>query len=150
MAHIDIFIGTVFGGAEAVAEALNDELISNGHTVSLHNPGTIAEVQGSSNIIICTSTTGTGDIPDGLVELYFELKESFPLIPETSFAVVGLGDSSYGATFCYAGFRFDELLEELTGKRVMEYFRIDAMETFEPEEDALVWLKDYMQQLDKL
>jgi len=150
MAHIDIFIGTVFGGAEGVAEALNEELTNNGHTVVLHNPGSVAEFLSSSNIIICTSTTGTGDIPDGLDGLYFELKETFPLIPQINFAVVGLGDSSYGATFCYAGFRFDDLLEELTGKRVMEYFRIDAMETFEPEEDALVWLKDYMQQLDKL
>jgi flavodoxin len=147
MASIDIFIGTVFGGAEGVAETLQQQLTNEGHSVTLHNPGTVADIQNASNIIICTSTTGCGDIPDGLADLFNDLKEQFPLIPEVNFAVIGLGDTSYGATFCYAGYQFDCLLEELTAKRVLEYFRIDAMETFEPEEEALIWLKDYLKQL---
>ncbi len=150
MANISIFIGTVFGGAEGVAEALEKKLSIHSHTVSLYNPGTIDDITNSDHIIICTSTTGSGDIPTELAELYFNLKQTFPLLPDKSFAVVGLGDSSYGATFCYAGYRFDCLLEELTANRVLEYFRIDAMETFEPELEAINWADDYILALDSI
>ncbi len=144
MAQISIFVGTVFGNSESVADAMKEQIIKENHVVEVFTSGTIEDINQSENLLICTSTTGSGDIPDELAILFYELKEKFPLMSDKTYAVVGLGDSSYGITFCRAGSQFDDLLEELTAKRVTEMLRIDAMETFEPEKDALNWLQTYL------
>lgn len=150
MSNINLFVGTVFGSSIDVAQALKKELEQQSFSVSYFEPGTLDEFLQSENIIVCTSTTGSGDIPDELADLFYQLKESFPLITNIPYAVVGLGDSSYGETFCGAGRQFDSLLEELQGHRVLPLKCFDAIETTQPEIEVLSWVPEYIKQLQKM
>jgi sulfite reductase alpha subunit-like flavoprotein len=58
-----------------------------------------------------------------------------------------LGDSSYGESFCGAGKQWQELLTELQGNPVAAMLEVDAMETLEPENDVIEWLKGFASKL---
>ncbi|HFB64099.1 MAG TPA: flavodoxin [Aeromonadales bacterium] len=149
MSNISIFVGTVFGSSIDVANALKNELEQQSFSVNYFEPGTLDDFIQAENIIVCTSTTGSGDLPDEIADLFYQLKESFPLITGIPYAVIGLGDSSYGETFCGAGRQFDSLLEELQGQRVVPLKCFDAIETTQPEIDVLSWVPEYIKQLQK-
>ncbi len=147
MSRISIFIGTVFANSREVAESVKTELEKAHFEVESFEQGTIDDFKKADNLIFCSSTTGSGDIPDELAELYYQLGEEFPLISGRSFAVIGLGDSSFGETFCAAGKKLDSLLEELQGQRIMPFLCFDAIETVEPEVDVLKWVPEYVMAL---
>ncbi|WP_116472370.1 flavodoxin [Zobellella maritima] len=146
MASVEIIIGTVYGSAVLVAESLADALERAGHQVRLHEDAVLAELDKSRFWLVVTSTTGQGDVPPNLLPLFEEMRNSCPPVPELNYALVALGDSSYD-NFCGAGRQFDELLQELQAKAVVDRLEVDACETLEPEEPALEWLKGW---LDKL
>ncbi|MFP3449872.1 flavodoxin domain-containing protein, partial [Pseudomonas sp. SIMBA_067] len=75
-------------------------------------------IKNASHILIVTSTTGQGDIPANLAELYNQLNSTFPMLTNKPFGIVAMGDRSYGDTFCAAGRSFDELLRDLQAKPV--------------------------------
>lgn len=56
--------------------------------------------------------------------------------------MIGLGDSSYGDTFCAAGRQWFELLTELQGNPKADMLEIDAGETLQAEDVALPWLAE--------
>ena len=93
------------------------------------------------------STTGQGDIPANLAELYNQLNSTFPMLTNKPFGIVAMGDRSYGDTFCAAGRSFDELLRDLQAKPVGNRLEIDACEDFEPWPVTEPWLQTW---LDKL
>lgn len=149
MANIKCFIGTVYGGAEALAEQLESIAQSKGHGFELYNPGSIADFVSSDVILVITSTTGQGDIPFELESLYLALKSEFPLISNKPFAVIAMGDSSYGETYCGAGSKFRELLIELQGNEVIDLLKVDASEHFDPLPVAAPWFNSLLETLDK-
>ncbi|WMC11442.1 flavodoxin [Oceanimonas pelagia] len=146
MATVEIIIGTVYGSAVLVAEALEEALVKAGHSVTLHEDAELAELDQSHFWLFVTSTTGQGDIPPNLVPLFEELRESCPPIPRVRYALVALGDSSY-EHFCGAGRRLDEQLQELQAQAVTERLQVDATDTLEPEVPALDWLKGWMDKI---
>ncbi|MBY6105129.1 flavodoxin [Ferrimonas balearica] len=151
MAAFHLAVGSVYGAAEHVAEQLTAKLSEQGHQVHLiesDDPQVIIDAS-KDVLLVITSTTGSGDLPDNLAPLFFALKDRFPLLPNLRYGVIALGDSSYGETYCGAGRQFDELLEELGARRVGERLQIDACETFAPEEEALKWLPDWLAQLEQ-
>ncbi|MBM7455830.1 flavodoxin [Oceanisphaera litoralis] len=143
MAAVDIIIGSVYGSAVLVAETLEQALIDAGHQVQLHEDAVLADLDSGHFWLFVTSTTGQGDLPPNLVPLFQEMRESCPPMPQLRYALVALGDSSYD-NFCGAGRQFDELLQELQAQAVVKRLQVDATETLEPEEPALVWLKGWM------
>ncbi|WP_115717949.1 flavodoxin [Gallaecimonas mangrovi] len=149
MASIHMVCGTVYGAAEQLAQTLAKKLQAAGHQARLIDPPTVAEVvrDRPDALLVVTSTTGQGDIPDNLVPFFTELNDQFPMLNGLPFGVVTLGDSSYGDTYCGAGVQFEALLEELGGKALLPMLKIDACETLEPEEDALPWLDKWSQAL---
>lgn len=147
MACVSIFVGTVFGKAVEVAEVVKKELFDKGHSSKLFMPGSIEDFVEAEAILICTSTTGCGDIPAELEEIFYQLKEQFPLLTSKRFGVISLGDSSYGDTYCGSGVKFDVLLEELTAFRAAPLLKVDACETAEPEKWALEWLPGFYNNL---
>ncbi|MBY5990651.1 flavodoxin [Ferrimonas balearica] len=152
MAAFYLVVGSVYGAAEHVSEEVMAALTAQGHQASLlegDDPELISGL-GEGSLLVITSTTGSGDLPDNLAPLFFALKDRFPLLPNLRYGVIALGDSSYGETFCGAGRQFDELLTELGAKRVGERLQIDACETFEPEAEALKWLPQWLEQLERL
>ncbi len=145
MKKINIVFGTVYGSAQFVAETLNENLVDHGYAVKLWQPEELNDYVPTANeqLIIVSSTTGQGDLPDGLIS-WFEMVGSAGLyLPELQYSVVGLGDSSY-ETYCGAGEKLDALFSEIGAQAITEMFRIDACETMEPEIEASNWLKSWI------
>lgn len=141
MSSLDIFVGSVYGNAEDLARQVAQQLSAANVTVRTHTQATLSDFVEAKAVLVITSTTGQGDIPDNLLPLFVALGEHFPLMQQTPFAVVGLGDSSYGDTYCGAGEQWFERLTELQGKAIAPLFRVDACETLQPAEEVLPWLK---------
>ena len=147
--QITILVGTVHGNASSVAQALQfsaddiqatiDVLPMDGLDISVFDqPGTF---------IICTSTTGSGDVPDNAQALFHSLDAQAKYLGHVRFGLVALCDSSYGDSFMGGGKQFDERLRDLGAQRLGEICVLDAMETSQPEEDAVAWLKAWAVQL---
>ena len=147
--QITILVGTMHGNASSVAQALQfsaddiqatiDVLPMDGLDITVFDqPGTF---------IICTSTTGVGDVPDNAQALFHSLDAQAKYLGHVRFGLVALGDSSYGDSFVGGGKRFDERLRDLGAQRLGDICVLDAMETSQPEDEAVAWLKAWAVQL---
>jgi len=96
---------------------------------------------------VITSTTGQGDVPANLEALYFEIKDTTPDLRGKQYAVIAMGDSSYGDTFCQAGRRFDEVLTESMASQIQPLLEIDACETMDSVGAAQEWLESLLSKL---
>lgn len=145
MQKIAIMTGSVYGGAEYVAEQAVVALQNKGYQAQWFNPAVLDAVLAYSADcwLVITSTTGQGDIPDSLFPFYAECRDRFPLLTNKKYAVIALGDSSYGDTFCAAGHQVNELLVELQGTAVAPILEVDAGETLQAEDVALPWINQH-------
>ncbi|UVJ44862.1 flavodoxin [Pseudomonas sp. LS1212] len=147
---VAILCGSVYGTAEEVARHAATLLKAAGFEVLCNSRAAFDEVQafGPEAFLAVTSTTGMGELPDNLLPLYSQIRDVLPAawrgLPG---AVIGLGDSSYGDTFCGGGEQMRELFAELGVREVLEMLRLDASETVTPETDAEPWLADFIAQL---
>jgi flavodoxin len=139
MRKIGIFVGSVYGNAQHVAEEVNSMLSAQGLSSEVFTDPTLNDFKQVSSMIFISSTTGQGDIPPNLEFFIQDLRDHFPLMEQKPFAVTGLGDSSYGETYCGAGRQIFALLTELQGKPITELLEIDACETLEPEAEVVAW-----------
>ena len=140
MGSLTIIAGTVYGNAQHVAEQVEESLAGQGIDCSLESDPSVADFSDADALLIITSTTGQGDVPPNLEFVFSDLKDESPMLTGKPFAVAALGDSSYGDSFCGAGKQFQALLTELQADAVADMLEIDAMETLEPEKDALEWV----------
>lgn len=147
MSKIYLPVGSVTGTAIAVARAMAERLIEQGHDVVVDEAPRLEAMNAAAAdaILICTSTTGAGDLPANISQFYNDLQLHFPLQNNRPFGVVGLGDSSYDDTFCNASLMFEELFLELQGNQTVPRVTIDAIETATPDEDALFWLSEWIE-----
>ncbi|WP_137167824.1 flavodoxin [Salinimonas lutimaris] len=139
MAKLGIFVGSVYGNAQHVAEQVEENLASQGYDCELFEDAAVTDFTESDAILVVTSTTGQGDVPPNLEFVYSDLKDEFPLLNQKPFAVAALGDSSYD-NFCGGGRHMHELLLELQGNAVADMLEVDAIETLEPENDVVEWV----------
>jgi flavodoxin len=142
MSEVGIFVGSVYGNAQHVAEQVQELLTSKGVKSGLYDDPSIDDFCGHTGYIFISSTTGQGDIPPNLEFFIADLRDRFPLMEQKPFAVIALGDSSYYDSFCGAGEQIHGLLLELQGTPVAELLRIDACETLEPEKEAVAWIEN--------
>ncbi|MFL1407454.1 flavodoxin [Marinobacter sp. M1N3S26] len=148
MTDIQILVGSVFGGALMTARRIREELASDQVSITVHEKPTLENLSETSGpVLVCTSTTGQGEIPENLLPFYVELRDKLPMQEGRPFGIIVLGDSSYGDTYCGAGELMEEAFQEVAARKVGETLRIDAMETMEPEEEALPWVKDWIDQV---
>lgn len=145
MAAIRVLVGSVYGGALLTARKIREELETDGHqVVVLENPQ-LDDITGNDDaLLVCTSTTGQGEIPANLLPFYLALREQLPQQLGRPFGVIVLGDSSYGDTFCGAGELIEEAFYETGARKVGESLRVDALETMEPESEAVPWAKNWV------
>ncbi|MBA5982092.1 flavodoxin [Pseudomonas sp. MD195_PC81_125] len=140
---VAILSGSVYGTAEEVARHAQNLLKDAGFETFYNSRASLADIKafGPEAILAVTSTTGMGELPDNLQPLYFSLRDQLPMawrgLPG---AVIGLGDASYGDTFCGGGEQMRELFAELGVREVQEMLRLDASESVTPETDAEPWL----------
>lgn len=146
MKKVNLVFGTVYGSAQFTAETIEKALIKLGYGAKLWQPDEITHFTPPQDelLVVVTSTTGEGDLPDDIQPWYYHLKNTAPYLPELKFSVIALGDSSY-ETFCGAGKSIDALLIELGAKPILERLEIDACETMEPEVEAIKWLERWNQ-----
>ena len=139
---VAILSGSVYGTAEEVARHAQDILKDAGFNAWHNSRATLAEVLAFAPdaFLAVTSTTGMGELPDNLQALYASLRDQPPAWYGLPAAVLALGDSSYGDSFCAAGEQVRELYADIGLREVLPMLRLDASETVTPELDAEPWL----------
>ena len=147
---VAILCGSVYGTAEEVARNAKQLLTDAGFEVLLNLRATLADVQAFAPdaFLAVTSTTGMGELPDSLMPLYSQIRDQLPA-PWRGLqgAVIALGDSSYGDTYCGGGEQMRELFAELGVQEVQPMLRLDASETVTPETDSELWLGELIRVL---
>ncbi|MDH4765724.1 MULTISPECIES: flavodoxin [Pseudomonas] len=136
--------GSVYGTAEDIARQVKSRLTAAGHEV-WHQPNAdlgSLEAFAPEALLAITSTTGMGELPANLESLYFQLRDRLPPWSGRPGAVLALGDSSYGDTYCGGGELMQELFAELGLRELLPMLRIDASETVTPDEDAERWVAE--------
>ena len=125
------------GNARKVAEQLLAKLKNSGVDAVLTAAADYKTKQLAEEdiLLLVTSTQGEGEPPEEALPLHKFLNgKKAPDLSAVSFAVLGLGDSSY-PKFCQAGRDFDLLLGKLGGKRLHEVGLCDL----EYQEEADKW-----------
>ncbi|MBQ0741812.1 MAG: flavodoxin domain-containing protein [Pseudomonas sp.] len=147
--QVAILSGSVFGTADMVADEAASVCTSAGLEVVRVKPATVDAMLAAQpeSLLVCTSTTGMGELPDSFMPFYLELQSRFPLLTKIPFGVIALGDSAYGDTFCQGGELMRELLLELQAEEVLPMLRLDASESVTPEVDAQPWLEQWVNTL---
>jgi MioC protein len=143
---IHILVGSVHGTAQRVAQALllcADDVSAQVHIYPIDGVG-MDVFQRAGFFIICTSTTGSGDVPENAQNLYHTLDAEAQYLGHVKYGVIALGDSSYGDTFCGAGKRFDARLQDLGAQRMGSMLCIDACDSEDPETTASTWFLDWV------
>lgn len=147
---VAIISGSVYGGAEEVARHARQLLEGQGIEAWYNPRATLEDIKqfAPQAFLVVTSTTGMGEIPDNLMPLYSHLRDELPAqwrgLPG---AVIGLGDSCYGDTFCAGGEQLRELFAELGVHEILPMLRLDASESVTPETDAEPWLGQFIERL---
>jgi flavodoxin len=141
MVDVGIFVGTVYGNAQHVAEQAQQMIESKGYSAAVYDEPTLDQFDKTKTVVFISSTTGQGDLPPNIEFFLMDLRDTCPMMNQKPFAVVGMGDSSYGDTYCGAGRQIFDVLTELQGKPVAEMLEVDAIETLEPETEVVPWLE---------
>ena len=135
-----ILVGTMTGTAEMVADELAAAL--DGAEIVAMDGGDPAVLEGAEACILCTSTYGDGEVPDGARPFYDTLRASALDLSGLRYGVIALGDSSY-ETFCEGGKLFDKALAARGARRIGEILCCDASSGDMPEEKARDWLEGW-------
>lgn len=146
--EITILVATMSGTAELVAEEAESCLRDGGwgSRIVRMDEFDVADLR-PGIFLICTSTYGTGDLPDNGKPLYAALETKAPRLNDVLYGVIGLGDSIYPNTFCFGGKRFDELFQALGATPVGERLNHDRRSGAYPEDAAREWVVGWMKLL---
>lgn len=148
--EILLIVGSESGNAEMVADSLASALEAAGHVVHRFREGGLAEAALAERtvVLVCSSTTGIGDVPQNVEPLYEELRARRPDLSHLRYGVVGLGDRNYKDSFLGGPKKWDALLSELGARRVGTRLELDATDNPTPDEDAVAWLPSWLAALD--
>ncbi|SPO68629.1 flavodoxin [Pseudomonas sp. JV241A] len=147
---VAILSGSVYGTAEEVARHAEKLLKQAGFEAWHANRATLQDIQGFAPqaFLAVTSTTGMGELPDNIMPLFSAVRDVLPAEWRgLKGAVIGLGDSCYGDTFCGGGEQLRELFAEMGLVEVLPMLRLDASETVTPETDAEPWIAELVEKL---
>lgn len=122
-----IVYGTETGNSKKVASNLlasfkKDKIQAKAVDVFQYD---ISKLEKENLVLFVMSTQGEGEFPQNAVAFYEKLKASEANLNKVSFAVLGLGDSSY-PLFCNAGVLLDEVLAEKGAKRLLPLVKADV------------------------
>jgi flavodoxin len=144
MSKIQIFIGSIYGGAEQVGELVGEELETLGHEVTLNTYARAEDLTRDPDeiILLCHSNTGSGELPDNIQPLYLHLTRDYPNISGRRFGVINLADSSY-ITFNEGGVLLAATFEDLGARRIGEPLILDASSGDDVPTEVRAWVKEW-------
>jgi sulfite reductase (NADPH) flavoprotein alpha-component len=105
----------------------------------------VAKLEKESLVLFVMSTQGEGEFPQNAIPFYEKLKASNANLNKVSFAVLGLGDSSY-PLFSNAGILLDEVLAEKGAKRLLPLVKADV----DFAETVSIWESDLQKAFQNL
>lgn len=143
---ICIITGSTLGGAEYVADHLNDVLSEQGYEVALFNQAELSDLQGQQALLVISSTHGAGELPDNIKPLFEAIESEQPDFSAMKFGVIGLGSSDYD-TFCNAVNIIEQQLTACGASQVCESLRIDVVNNFDHDGSAEAWLPSFTEKL---
>jgi len=145
---LKILVGTMTSTAEYVAQAIQmdcGDLVAD-IDIQLMDTLDISAFDEDALYLICTSTYGSGDVPDNARALYESLSATPKFLGHVRYGVIALGDRTYQQTFCFGGKKFDERLQDLGAHRVGEVWCHDASSGTLAETEATVWCREWLAQ----
>ena len=137
-----IIYGTETGNSKKVASQLLANFKKNkiqAKAIDVFQYDT-AKLDKETIILFVMSTQGEGEFPQNAIQFYNYLQTHDLDLQHISFAVLGLGDSSY-PLFCHAGVLLDEILAKKGAKRLLPLVKSDV--DFFP--NVLQWEQDLQQ-----
>ena len=147
---LKILVGTMTSTADYVAQAIQmdcAELIDD-IEVQLMDALDISvfdEASAKNAIyLICSSTYGSGDVPDNARALYESMDANPQFLGHVRYGVIALGDRTYLQTFCNGGKRFDQRLQDLGAQRIGEVWCHDASSGSMPESEGVEWCRQWL------
>ncbi len=146
--ELTLLVGTMTGTAQLVAQEIElaCEAVDTKIVTRLMDGLDAGVLEAGALFLIVTSTYGQGDVPDNARELYESLRQRRPHLGALRYGVIALGDRTYADTFCAGGRKFDVLLGELGATRIGEPMYHDAASGTLPEEVALEWVGQWLEQ----
>lgn len=147
MTDLVILIGSVYGGSVEVAERVAEATEAAGFSVELTEEASVTHLEGDSVILFVTSTTGSGELPENIQPFYEQLTQQPVALSNRGYAVVALGDSSYGDSYCAGGLLLDAQFADLGANALLPLLKIDALEFFQPAEGVADWLDGWLKAL---
>lgn len=149
---LSIVFGTESGNAELVAEELGaalsehlDVTVRDIASLDAQDPASALELE-VPHLMIC-STYGDGELPVSARPFCQALREQAPSLEGLRYAVFGLGDHSYHATYSRGGEILDETLRACGAQRVGEFGRHDAAAAIPPHDAARAWAQGALEEL---
>ncbi len=148
MSKVQILVGSVYGGAEQVAELAAEGLRAQGHEVEINTYARPQDLLRDPDevFLLCHSNTGSGELPDNLQPIYLYLTRDYPRIAGRRYGVINLADSSY-TTFNEAGVMLDAAFADLGAERVGEPLVLDAMTGDDPTGLTRDWIATWGKQI---
>ncbi|MFT4191224.1 MAG: flavodoxin domain-containing protein [Comamonas sp.] len=147
---LKILVGTVSNTAYAVAQEI-ELACADGvpvvEVVLLDEHATLDLFEATPEVLhlVCSSTFGSGDVPDNAQALYADFDLSPRFLGGVRYGVIALGDSMFGETYARGGLSFDEKLQDLGATRLGEPLLLDASEVSDPERVAAQWARDWLE-----
>ena len=141
----------MLGATEYVAEACEEQLISQNHQAIVHLKPDFSSIlantfstkdEKNTTWLICTSTHGAGDFPDNIQAFVKDLKNCEQDLSSITFMIIAVGDSSYD-TFCKAGNDINKLLITKGCKELLSIKTLDMSQDIDPEDLAQAWLSQH-------
>ncbi|MEO7549435.1 MAG: flavodoxin domain-containing protein [Ramlibacter sp.] len=145
---LKILVGTMTSTADYVAQAIQMECadLAEEIEVQLMDGLEIDAFDEDALYLICTSTYGSGDVPDNARQLYDSLDSQPKFLGHVRYGVIALGDRTYQQTFAFGGKKFDERLQGLGAQRIGEVWIHDASAGTMPETEGTAWCREWLVQ----
>ncbi|WP_326543190.1 flavodoxin domain-containing protein [Pseudorhodoferax sp.] len=145
--QLKILVGTVTGNAMSVAQAIElacTDLMADIAVVPMDGLD-IGVFTPDALFLVCTSTTGAGDVPDNAQALYASLLGEPRYLGGVRYGVLALGDAvAHAATFAEGGLKFDAALQDLGARRIGEVFTHDACGEVDAETAGVDWCRGWL------
>lgn len=145
--EIFLIVGSESGNAEMVGDCVKDALEALDHRVAVFKDGGLdaAGLATKRTMLLISSTTGIGDVPQNVEPLYEELRAKRPDLSHLRYGLIGMGDRNYKDSFLGGPKKWDAILGELGATRVGERLELDATDNPCPDEDAVAWVRRWIE-----